>query len=51
MDAMAQLTSGARAYGEVVWSRRLDAGVKFLRGSGFSGMTVARKPITRESAI
>jgi len=30
--------------GEIVWSRRLDAGVKFLRSWRFSGMTAARKP-------
>ena len=28
MDADALLTNGAEAYGEVVWSRRPDAGVK-----------------------
>jgi hypothetical protein len=32
------------AYGEVVWSWRPDAGVKFVRSKSFSGMTVARKP-------
>ena len=29
VDAEALLTNGAEAYGEVVWSRRPDAGVKF----------------------
>jgi hypothetical protein len=42
-------TNGAAAYGEVVWSRRPDAGVKFLRSESFSRMTVARKPVTGES--
>ena len=32
----------AKAYGEVVWSWRRDAGAKF-----FSGMTVAKKPAHR----
>ena len=35
------------ADGEVVWSWRRDAGVKFLRSKRFSGTTVARKPVHR----
>ena len=31
MDADVPLTNGTEAYGEVVWSWRPDAGVKFLR--------------------
>jgi hypothetical protein len=33
VDADAPLTNGADAYGEVVWSRRPDAGVKLRKGS------------------
>jgi hypothetical protein len=42
MDAAAPLTNGAEADGEVGWSRRPDAGVKF-RGA-IHGMMVANKP-------
>ncbi len=31
MDADVPTTNGIEAYGEVVWSWRLDAGVKLLR--------------------
>jgi hypothetical protein len=48
VDAEAPLTNGAVAYDKGVWSCRLGAGVKLL---SFSGMMVARKPITRESAL
>jgi hypothetical protein len=51
MDAAARETSATVAYGEVVWSRRPDAGVKFVRGKRFSGTTVAIKPVTEESPI
>ena len=44
MDATARETSATEAYGEVVWSWRPDAGVKFLRGYRFSGATVTKKP-------
>jgi hypothetical protein len=46
---MLRLTSAADAYGEGVWFWRPDAGVKcrgFIRGA-----TVARKPVTGESAL
>jgi hypothetical protein len=39
------------ADGEVVWFWRPDAGVKFVRSKRFSGATVARKPVTEESAL
>ena len=48
---MAHKTSALDAYGEVVWSWRPDAGVKFLGGERFSGATVATKPVTEESAL
>jgi hypothetical protein len=32
MDAKLRLTSAAFAYGEIVWVRRPDAGVKFAGG-------------------
>ncbi len=48
MDVEVPLTNGAKADGEVVWFRRLDAGVK-LRG--IRAATVTRKPITGESAL
>jgi hypothetical protein len=32
VDALARADERRHAYGEVVWSRRPDAGVKFLRG-------------------
>jgi len=53
---MLRLTSVAEAYGEDVWSWRLGAGVKSagwrsdLRSDAAPAM-VARKPITRESAL
>ena len=37
-----------KAYGEVVWSWRRDAGVKLLRAS-FSQVTVTTSPLTGES--
>jgi hypothetical protein len=40
----AQLTNGADAYGEVVWSWRLDAGVKLAMMLRIALATVARKP-------
>lgn len=33
VDADVPWTNGAEAYGEVVWSRRPDAGVKLRKGS------------------
>jgi hypothetical protein len=33
MDVEAPITNGAEADGEVVWSRRPDAGVKFAKGN------------------
>src|SRR6202011_5036558 len=47
VDAMAAKTNAAVAYGEIVWVRRPGAGVKFVRGSRFQRMMVARKPVTR----
>ena len=52
MDALASGVffapdENAKAYGEVVWSWRRDAGAKFLRNASFSGMTVANKPAHR----
>ena len=43
MDAVVSLDERYRRDGEIAWSWRPDAGVKFSRTS-FSGMTVARKP-------
>src|SRR5882757_10941433 len=40
-------TSAADADGEVVWFRRRDAGVKFVRSKRFLRATVARKPVHR----
>ena len=51
MDADVTKTSVADADGEVVWSWRPDAGVKFVRSKRFSGATVATKPVTGESAL
>ena len=49
VDADALLTNGAEADGEVVWSRRPDAGVKFaLRRAGDGGYQAR---YTEESAI
>jgi hypothetical protein len=46
---MLRLTSAADTDGEIVWSWRPDAGVKFR---GFiREATVARKPVTGESAL
>ena len=46
---MLRLTSVVLADGEVVWSWRPDAGVKFR---GFiREATVAKKPVTGESAL
>ena len=49
MDADVLLTNGTLAYGEDVWFRRPDAGVK-LCGKAREAM-VARKPVTKESAL
>ena len=46
MDAAARETGVANADGEVVWSCRLGAGVKWTEAT--PSMTVARKPITGE---
>ena len=54
MDAAMPTTNGMEAYGEVVWSWRLDAGVKFAVAHrskwierGIPPATVARKPVHR----
>jgi len=44
---VAAQTSGAKADGEVVWSWRPDAGVKFAEG--IPQATVAKGPVTGES--
>jgi len=49
MDVEALLTNSAEADGEVVWSWRPDAGVKFAMMLRITRMTVARKPVTGES--
>jgi hypothetical protein len=49
VDADALLTNGAEADGEVVWSRRPDAGVKFALRSAGDGGYQAR--YTEESAV
>jgi len=51
VDADVPLTKARDADGEVVWFWRPDAGVKFVRGKRFSGMTVATKPVAGESAL
>src|SRR4051812_41408449 len=46
-----RLTIARQAYGKSVWSWRPESGVKFLRGSRFSGATVAiEHRLTGESA-
>ena len=47
MDAMCHETSDAVADGEIVWSWRPDAGVKFAQET--ARMTVAKEPIAGES--
>ncbi len=49
VDAEVPTTNGTNAYGEVVWSRRLGAGVKSV--GQVPPATVARKPITGESTL
>ena len=49
VDADVLTTNGTEAYGEVVWFRRPDAGVKRC-GLPREAM-VATKPVTRESAL
>jgi hypothetical protein len=49
VDAEVTKTNVAEAYGEIVWFRRPDAGVKFC-GKAREAM-VARKPVTRESTL
>ena len=49
MDADVLTTNGTGAYGEIVWFWRPDAGVKFCGQA--RGATVARKPVTGESAL
>jgi hypothetical protein len=44
VDVDALLTNGAEAYGEVVWSRRPDAGVKFADSFAGDGGKKARSP-------
>ena len=43
MDAMLRLTSATLAYGEIVWVRRPDAGVKFEGGQRCPRAMVSRK--------
>ena len=45
------LTNGADAYGEVVWSRRPDAGVKFVRSKLLAGDGDNEPGPTGESTI
>ena len=49
MDAEVTKTNVAEAYGEIVWFRRPDAGVKFCGLSREA--TVTRKPVTGKSAL
>ena len=49
MDAEVTKTNVAEAYGEIVWFRRPDAGVKFC-GLSREAM-VATKPVTKESTL
>jgi hypothetical protein len=49
VDAKVTKTKWPIAYGEVVWFRHPDAGVK-LAGD-IPPMMVARKPVARESAL
>jgi hypothetical protein len=44
MDAEVPLTNGAEAYGEDVWFRRLDAGVKSAVSPADDGDNKARSP-------
>jgi hypothetical protein len=46
---MLRLTSVAEAYGEVVWSGRRGAGVKFAGSESFSRAMVAKEPFATES--
>ena len=48
MDAALAKTNAMLADGEVVWSSRPGAGAKFCESH--RGVTVARKPVTGESA-
>ena len=50
MDAAALLTNSANADGEIVWSRRLGAGVKFSGGT-LLGNDGDKKPIAGKSAL
>jgi hypothetical protein len=47
---MLRLTSAADADGESVWSRRPDAGVKFVRSRLLAGDGGKRVGLTKESA-
>jgi len=49
VDVEALLTNGAKADGEVVWSRRPDAGVKFAMMLRITRVMVTRKPVAKES--
>ena len=44
MDVRSRLTSAALAYGEIVWVRRPDAGVKLARGESLEPAMVSKKP-------
>jgi hypothetical protein len=50
VDAKAPLTNGVKADGEVVWSRRPDAGVKFVMMLRITRTMVTKKPVAKESA-
>src|ERR1700755_3017818 len=43
MDVRLQLTSAAFAYGEIVWVRRPDAGVKSARGESLEPAMVSQR--------
>ncbi len=47
VDAETPITNGAEADGEVVWSRRPDAGVKFAGGNS-CGRRWQESPVTEE---
>ena len=49
VDVEAPITNGAEADGEVVWSRRPDAGVKFAE-CNFRGRWWQESPVAMESA-
>jgi hypothetical protein len=44
-------TSAPETYGEDVWARHPDAGVKLLRSESFLRATVAESPVAEVSAL